>query len=1005
MSKFTTTLKGLMALALGSFSLSAGAVTENHTTVQEIASATAVTAVPTQTDNKAIYILQSEQRGGIYADVALNQLTHCGTVPTNVANEGAGNGLNTHNDIAISGTDVNQQFSIITYGGKKYLYSVGAKSFVISGAADGSRYKAALSNTDVSVSNAELVMTELTYNSKKYFRFSIAGKGLNMTGYWNANFFKGVLLEAGGTPDPGNRLFLYKLDNGTTLSDEDYNAAIDVLKGELEVAKEQQTARLNDIKEFYHNKDEIDGYITLVQNASTEGQVNEIVENVFNALNGKLVYLMYAPREQESDYKYLGVRGVGNDRIAQLLPQRGTRAKWQLQRVNGTYRFRLRNIASDTYMLSDNNGVTGTPSNNNGYFEVEFKNNESTTNGVALKYHNSNVCLTVGTKTISSSSYEYVLVHTNDAAANVSDANNAWKVEPVGVDWMAIEEGYYVIRSNRGLTGTPNNYRDGFGGALLGVYTADRAIARDNQNLSTGVHLRQYSTGMHTIWKIVPQNDADGGFLIYSLIGEQDESKGGNLGMHFDGASHVTLTNEPTRVYIHPISHWTDVTTTSPIPNGVALCSERYSTDANNCFEVSKSISGNNVNDAFFVNANAAKPANGTTDLGTVFYIERVSDYDVEEARKAYVDYAAGTRSFELLKNVLTDDDIKYALSGKTTDPKSVETVAQANAYLNETGEDGKVSSTLAFERLDGKVVRFNNRMYADYYMSTNPDATSVNCSNVNPNAELSNLWRIEVVNAGLRQVKLINYKSNKYIGTLPTGNDVAYTLVDNANNAGTYTISRYYSIDGESFYANLLTSGNSVELNALHCGKNKVVVRWTHGELPSHWTIMNAVADDVKNTQIDLTINAKGDLISIKPAEGGSLTKTANFPAAYTVKLTPKAAATPTDAEATTPTEVVVPEANIKAATDGSGFEVNLAGLNVPQAEYTLNFPVGYFTANGKLAPALSKDVKVEDTTGIREVNAAEKGAEVIYDLQGRRVSKAGKGVYIINGVKTLVK
>ncbi len=46
------------------------------------------------------------------------------------------------------------------------------------------------------------------------------------------------------------------------------------------------------------------------------------------------------------------------------------------------------------------------------------------------------------------------------------------------------------------------------------------------------------------------------------------------------------------------------------------------------------------------------------------------------------------------------------------------------------------------------------------------------------------------------------------------------------------------------------------------------------------------------------------------------------------------------------------------------------------------------------------------KQTSGISEVVAGgENGVEVIYDLQGRRVANASKGIFIINGVKTLVK
>ncbi len=44
--------------------------------------------------------------------------------------------------------------------------------------------------------------------------------------------------------------------------------------------------------------------------------------------------------------------------------------------------------------------------------------------------------------------------------------------------------------------------------------------------------------------------------------------------------------------------------------------------------------------------------------------------------------------------------------------------------------------------------------------------------------------------------------------------------------------------------------------------------------------------------------------------------------------------------------------------------------------------------------------------TTGIREITADANGSTVVYDLQGRRVAKTAKGgLYIVNGVKTLVK
>lgn len=49
---------------------------------------------------------------------------------------------------------------------------------------------------------------------------------------------------------------------------------------------------------------------------------------------------------------------------------------------------------------------------------------------------------------------------------------------------------------------------------------------------------------------------------------------------------------------------------------------------------------------------------------------------------------------------------------------------------------------------------------------------------------------------------------------------------------------------------------------------------------------------------------------------------------------------------------------------------------------------------------------VEVEGiNTSIKEVNAAVKAGNAIYDMQGRRVANATKGLYIINGKKALVK
>ena len=996
MSKFTTTLKGLMALTLGSFALSASAA-DDYTSVLTVENATSITDIPGVDDNRSIYIIQTQKRGGVYADTELMQLTHCGSI------DGASvfDGSKYHTDVAANGTSVNQQFAIITYGDKKYLYSVGGEGLVSRENLTNQKCRA-LINTTTSA-NAGVVMSTSTDNGVTYFRFGIdGGYMLNCSGYHEANRLKGVMIDTYVTADGGNRFNLQKL-NDVQLTDEQYNTALGIIQGNLAAAKTAANERLADIKEFYHAPSTIEGYIAQVNAAVTESQVTEIVNGVYDDLNGKLVYLLYAPRENETDYKYLGVLGKGNYRIAQLLPQRGTRAKWQLQRVSGEYRFRLRNIASDTHITDRNDGQTA---NDDSYYEFEFKNNTSTTRGVSLKSFNSDCCLTVGEQTVGGTTYQYVLTHSevNNDADILNIPANAWKVEPVGIDALQLgdvpsEGQYVVIRSNRGLT------NDAITGSLLGCYTPDRVKARDNASFQTGVHMRQYMNGMHTIWKIVPQND--GGFKIYSLMGE-GENHTPLFGMHYEGQEgYISITDDPTTVYIRPITQW-DFTNrlTSPIPNGMALCSDASNvTAAKNCFDVNNFQYGGDLYDDTFVRANAYRPNgdNKKNDLGSVFYIERVSDYDVEKAKEAFMDYAQRNRMFELLKNVLTDEEEAYALAQKTIDTSttSINSVADARVYLE---EGTQAASTRAFEKLDGKVIRLRNRMgNGDFFMNHDSSLEYLQTDNSNADNGLDKLWVVEVVSPELRQLRLKNYMSGKYIQPMRTDN-AAITMVDNADDAGTYTVTRYYSLDGESFYANLSAKSGTttMAIRALNTSMNnqKQLMRGASSALGCHWTLEDAVADDVKNTEVTLNYDKENKVIVVS---GPALEKTANFPAAYGVTLTPAAATAALDGEAATPVEVAVP--NDKITKDGETFKVDLSELNVTPSNYTLNFPVGYFTINNKLAPALSTAVTVSEPTGIKEVNAAEKGAEVIYDLQGRRVSKAGKGVYIINGEKTLVK
>lgn len=90
------------------------------------------------------------------------------------------------------------------------------------------------------------------------------------------------------------------------------------------------------------------------------------------------------------------------------------------------------------------------------------------------------------------------------------------------------------------------------------------------------------------------------------------------------------------------------------------------------------------------------------------------------------------------------------------------------------------------------------------------------------------------------------------------------------------------------------------------------------------------------------------------------------------------------------------------QAETDEDGFEkYDGNGVELTQAG-----TLSYYT---KTASGVKSDVQTLTVTGgtssISEISAELNGAEVIYDLQGRRVNRAAKGIFIVNGKKELRK
>ena len=117
------------------------------------------------------------------------------------------------------------------------------------------------------------------------------------------------------------------------------------------------------------------------------------------------------------------------------------------------------------------------------------------------------------------------------------------------------------------------------------------------------------------------------------------------------------------------------------------------------------------------------------------------------------------------------------------------------------------------------------------------------------------------------------------------------------------------------------------------------------------------------------------------------------------------QATATLTEGETLTLTATVAPATALNKTVVWSTSNAEVAtvdenGVVTAVAEGTATITA---TASGKEATCVVTVQAGEDPTGIEQVEA--QGSTVVYNLMGRRVEKAEKGIYIVNGKKVIVK
>jgi uncharacterized protein (UPF0333 family) len=304
---------------------------------------------------------------------------------------------------------------------------------------------------------------------------------------------------------------------------------------------------------------------------------------------------------------------------------------------------------------------------------------------------------------------------------------------------------------------------------------------------------------------------------------------------------------------------------------------------------------------------------------------------------------------------------------------------------------------------MDGKDVHISNVPRGDSkYMSVSDDNMYVSSS-----ASLSEIWTLQQVSG--MSFKFYNNKTGKYIGSQTT--DYAKVPVVDAENACTFEL--LISSDGEiAFVEDASTShpGLHLDANTSETDANGKIVKWSNDAESASWWQATAVT-----TTATLDSPKTATISSGRPTSGSSSAIiTITYDGAESVKITEGAenfviTVTPKAAESTVTKAAALRRATAVTTTAGSG-NVSVNGNaatftleNVENGEYEVTVPTGFFTVDDVLSAAIAQSVTIDNTDGIDTVvldSAA--AADVIYDLQGRRVSTITRpGIYIVNGHK----
>lgn len=774
-------------------------------------------------------------------------------------------------------------------------------------------------------------------------------------------------------------------------------ALLEVYKGMfMATEKEYYTNAINDVTTF-------DASAGTVTEADLKAKLAEVdaafSENIaLTAVNGRIIAIKSDVRYYNNPY-LTNIAATGKNNTQATLSERG---KWMVLRNGNTNQFRLLNLEAGAF-LSSTVAEVATSMSNAALLHL-VQGGVGYNLGTAFQVGDTSDGLNVDTATGNLTKWAF--------SGDDSDGS-LWHIELIGeTDLSQIStDSYYRIRSNRGAwTGSVSNTA----GSLLGINTVIGHGAEPQSPQS--VHLSK--DGLGTIWRIETVDSEAGTVYLRNAAADYEGQEALFAIGTTSGTSRVACVKSADPVALKILyavgseaKEAYGSTYSGRLPYSVCVVSPDLSGNGNHKM---MDIAGNG-------NAVLSEWSADNADFnnGSIYYLEEATD--AEAVIAAYISSCGSTSDqinesidyYGAISALWTADAVqeaKDAVAALEIPDEIPSTVKEANASGNSnTDIDTQVAAIISdlVATADGRMVQFANieRNKVDGtkghdFMAEGSVGTQDNVLTVTDRQDIASFWIVNHVEGEGNAFTLTNYSTGRQVGNVTTGETKIPTLETDGHvfalepqTAGGQSVIDINDRLGHSTYSFLHESNNG-----------KYLVKWktvTSGAGASGWSVY-AFEDMTGDVAVDV---AEGT-VTFSHTDG--LVMHAAYPENIVITLD-----NAPDAEEEGTETYALEQSLTISATDLTDNGDGTFGYTLPEdlaeGRYMVNVPAAFFKiGSDKVSGAVSSLITKDDTgtTGISDITVAEPAETVVFDLMGRRVNGAlTPGLYIIDGVKTLVK